>query len=82
MILTPPNTIPVISDLWVFLSIDARGNEGVCGAHTPLGWTPLVTADPKLLDQLRPMAREIAQRTGLRVRMVRFTQRVEEALDG
>jgi hypothetical protein len=54
-----PNHLLSIDELWVFISKDKDGNEGVCGA--PIGGTfmPLVAADPARVDSLRRVAQMI-----------------------
>lgn len=54
-----PNHLLSIDQLWVFVSKDEDGNEGVCGA--PIGGTfmPLVAADPARVDSLRRVAQMI-----------------------
>lgn len=83
MIHAPPNTMPCIREIWAFVSVDAEGNEGVCAAMIGGAWMPLIAADAARLAQLRPIAARLATAGNMRIRLVRFTSRVEEdRLDG
>lgn len=69
-----------IKTIHAFISIDQDDEEGVIGQLMPDGtWMPLICADEERLLSIRPMAEKIAQ-TGIKVKLVRFTQRedVEE----
>lgn len=51
VIVTPKNAMPHIGKIWAYLTKDANGDEGLCGA--PIGpggmMMPLIAADPKRL---------------------------------
>lgn len=69
----PPNEAP-IPELFVFLSLDADGNEGITASILPnLGSTPLVTSKRRIAEQMKAIAAEIARMSGKPVRLVRFT---------
>ena len=72
----PKNTF-VIENVWVFVSRDEEGNEGVIAA--PVGDTlmPFVAADPKRIESLRPMAQHLAKMTKKKIHLVKFSQRTE-----
>jgi hypothetical protein len=72
--LNPGNYMGRIEAIWAYLSVD-EGGEGVCAA--PIGGTflPMIAADKRRLDQLKPMARALAARFKMPVRLVRFTAR-------
>jgi hypothetical protein len=70
--LTPPND-KVIDKLWVGLSEDANGLNGICAALLPgIGGCPMVTASAKVLKIFREQAGWIEQRTGQRVKFYEF----------
>ena len=76
----PPNTKFFIDSLFAYLSEDAEGNEGVCGFLTPDGMLPMIAADLERLRQLEPHAKAAAKtaaKIGRKVKLVRFTQRIE-----
>ena len=73
----PPNTLLRIDALYAFVSVDAAGNEGLCAA--PMGGItmPLITADEARLPRLMSIAEHLANRSGLRLRLIRLHQREE-----
>jgi hypothetical protein len=81
---SPPNTQPRIDEMWVYVSIDSDGNEGVVGSYVPgSGWVPLMATDPQRLELIRPMALAVARQSGMRIRLVKFSSReVLETIDG
>ena len=60
-----PNHLLSIEEIWVFVSKDEDGNEGVCGCPLPGGAVvmPMVCADEERVDSLRQMAQMIADNT-------------------
>jgi len=75
----PKNTLPKITDIYAFVSVDAEdGNEGLVGAPMgPVGCMPLVAADEKRLEQLIPIAQWVSDQTGIKIKLIKLTQRVE-----
>lgn len=71
---SPPNEAP-ISELYVVLSVEKNGNEGICGYDTGLGLMPLVAGYERMLPMMRRMAAEVAKHTGKRLVLVKFTGR-------
>lgn len=59
--------------LYAFIAIDEDGDEGVCAMLTPEGWVPMVGSDMERIDSLRPVAAEIAKRSGKIVHLRRFS---------
>lgn len=73
-----PNTMPVIKEIWAFVSVDPEdGNEGVCGVVTDGVMMPLIASDVARLEQIRPIALRLALDTDMQIKLVKFTQRVE-----
>lgn len=65
---------PDIKELWAFIS-DEDG-EGVAAFLGPDGiWMPMVAADQTRVDSLRPMASELAKRSGVSVTLAKFSIR-------
>lgn len=63
-----------IEQIWAYLSID-EGGEGVCAMPFNGTTIPLIAADKRRLDQLRPYARSISNAFRKPVRLARFKQR-------
>ncbi len=80
----PPNTLLRITEMWVFVSQDDEGNEGVCAAPLlgPGSYVPLIAADKARLDSLREVAAHIAAHTNKTIRLVKFYRREDvEAIE-
>jgi len=70
-----------VDEIFAFVSEDADGDEGICAFVGEGGmWMPMVCADMARVDSLRPMAKAIRQKTGMKIKLVRFSKRsfVEE----
>jgi hypothetical protein len=63
--------LPKIEMMYAYIASDA-GSEGICGFHGPNGWMPMVGADMKRAESLRPMAEKIAKATGRTITLARF----------
>lgn len=70
----------VIGAVWAFVAVHDDGDEGIIGAAIGPGGSmmPFVAADKARVDDLRPLAVEMAKLTGKRVRLVRFDTRTDE----
>ena len=78
MIIPSENTLPSIGHVYVFLSKDDKGNEGVCAFSTPTGLImPMVAADEGRLDSLRATAKKICKEANTEIRLVKFHNREE-----
>lgn len=75
----PKDSMPRIEAVWMVVSIDPVDNcEGVAATTMPNGVTlPLIASDEKRLENILPIARDIAMRTGMKFKLVKFTQREE-----
>lgn len=71
------NTLPRIDSVHAALSVDDDGSEGVCAIMSNGQWLPLIAADEARLAFIRQAAEAIARAEGRRVRVVKFTGRVE-----
>lgn len=69
-----------IDQIWAFVSVDEKGDEGLCAFQSSMGWTPLIAADEARLESLRPVAQRIADASGKPIRLLKFSTReiVEE----
>lgn len=72
----PPNTLKIDS-VWLFISQDADGNEGLVAATLGQLFTPLIAADKERLDQLRSIALESSKLTKKKIKLIRLTAREE-----
>lgn len=72
--------MPRISELWAFIAEDAGpDDEGVVAEFRPetSAWVSLVGADRARMDSVRARAQDIANASGKRLKLVRFTVREE-----
>lgn len=69
------NDLPRLEEVWIVISVDADGNEGLCGMTTAQGWMPLVAAHPRMLPRFKQLAAEIAVAGGCITRLARYTTR-------
>ena len=72
----PGNYLGRIESIWAWLSVD-DGGEGVCAApmHNGMLTTPLIAADKRRLDMVRPIAERMAQMFKKPIRLAKFTKR-------
>jgi hypothetical protein len=83
VVLKPPNDGPPMERVWAFVSRDAQGHENVCGVVLgPTGAQPLITGNPRVLEQFKGIAREIALATsntndGRTIHLLSFSNREE-----
>ena len=68
-----PNEAP-IENVFVFLSEDKHGNQGILSGSVGDIHTPLVTSKLRIAEVLKPIAEEVARETGLKVKLVHFTR--------
>jgi hypothetical protein len=69
--------MPHIDDVWLFLSIDEDGDEGVCAFHAGDVWMPMIATDLKRVESFKPLAQRMVAEGGMPIRLVKFTQRVD-----
>lgn len=70
----PPNTNPRIDTLWAVISVDSTG-EGVVAAQVGGSWMTLTTSEERLMPMLRQVARDLASKTGKRLKLIKLTTR-------
>jgi hypothetical protein len=69
-----------IERLYVWIAEEADGGEGVCSIQLGDIHFPMVGADRERIESLRPYAQQAADVTGLRVRLVEFSDRTVRAV--
>lgn len=62
-----------MNELYVVISKDEKG-DGICAMMTGNGGMPMVFGRKELLDDIRPIVKEMAEATGLELRIVRYTK--------
>lgn len=68
--------MPRIEEMFAFISEDqGPEDEGLVGMSLGQWIYPLVGADMARVESLRPHAKKIAQMTGKKIRLIRFTSR-------
>lgn len=74
------NYLEKITEIYVFASVD-EGGEGVVGMTLPVNgretFMPFVCADKARMEQLKPIAKKIAQESGKTIKLLKFKQRKE-----
>lgn len=80
------NYLEKITEVYVFASVD-EGGEGVIGQTIMIKghnvFMPFVCADKQRLEMLRPLAKEIAKKSGRKVKLIKLSVREElEEYDG
>jgi hypothetical protein len=72
-----PENTTVIRELFVFLSVDEKGYEGICGMPSPLmGTMPMVTGDIEIVRNIfQPFAKEMSAMTDKKIRLAKFSTR-------
>lgn len=80
----PKIKIPLrIDSVWMAVSVDENGDEGVCAVNSDGSWMPLLAADEKRLPFIVAQASTIAAATQQVVRIVKLTTREEfQVIDG
>ncbi len=71
-----PGNYHRIKSVWMAISVDEDGDEGLCAFLGPDGlWMPLVATDEKRLELITEKAKEIAHTTGRLIHIIRFDTR-------
>ncbi len=70
--------MPRIEEMYAFVAEDSGpDDEGVVAMSVGSVMLPLVGADMARVESLKPIAREIAARTGQKIKLLHFTHREE-----
>ncbi len=64
-----------IETLWAYVTSDDRGDEGLPAVTIGNTLIPLVAADPERVDLLHEIARKLADMSGKRITLYKFTGR-------
>lgn len=70
----PKNEQP-LKDLYVVVSRDDDGNEGIVSAMTPMGGMPMVFGHKRLIEKVRPLLIQMSKDTGRKLHIVRYKQK-------
>lgn len=65
-----------VTEVWAFIAVDPADNqEGIAAFRDPItqAWMPLVAADERRLESLRPMAQRLANMSGVTILLKHFT---------
>lgn len=72
------NYLEKITELYAFVSVD-EGGEGVIGQTIPMGgrevFMPFVCADKARMESLKPLAKQISEHTGKKIRLIKMSKR-------
>src|ERR1700726_4431153 len=76
--MTSPDGIQRINQLWLVTYINEAGLETVAQAKLVTGeYVPLIAADAGRLESVMEAARDIAKAKNLKMRLIKFTNRLE-----
>lgn len=74
---THPGGFLRIDEVFVFAVVDKNDQEGIPAIDTPMGPMPLIAADKDRLAYLRPIAKDLARKSDLKIKLLRFSTREE-----
>lgn len=66
-----------ITELYAFIAEEGPDDEGVVAMKLGDTWLPMVGGDMNRMESLRPVATEIADRTGQRITLAKFSTRTD-----
>ena len=66
-----------IENVWMAISVDENGDEGVCAVMVGNSWMPLIAADRDRLPFVERSAQELADLQDKHIRIIRLTERSE-----
>lgn len=67
-----------IQKITAFISVGPDGEEGIIGSRLADGsWLPFVCADEKRIEQVFPIAEQIAKANSIEYKIVQFDNRVD-----
>jgi hypothetical protein len=76
--MTSPDGIQRITQLWLVTYINESGEEVVGQAKLTTGqYAPLIAADVARLESMVPAARDVAKAKNLKMRLIKFTNRLD-----
>lgn len=71
-----------VQHMWVFVIVDAEGNECIPAYQEDKLLMPMIAGDPERLEELRFHIPQLQKETGMKVKILKFTHRVEVPLFG
>jgi hypothetical protein len=75
---TPGSDSQRLNQLWLVTYINETGLEVVAQAKLTTGdYAPLIAADQARLESMVPAARELAKASHIKMRLIKFTNRVD-----
>ena len=78
-IIHEPNNYMKIEEVYCYVSVDEKGNEGIVAQTMELAGStvmmPFVAADKVMMERLDPLAHKIAKKTGKKIRLIRMSSR-------
>lgn len=70
-----PANVKVIDEVWIGMSEDADGKNGIVAAYAPgIGGTPMLTASEKVLELFKRQAGDAGRFTDTHVKIYRFVR--------
>ena len=76
--MTSPDGVQRLDQLWLVTFVDDAGREVVAQAKLTTGdYAPLIAADAARLESMLPAARELAKANNIKMRLVKFTGRLD-----
>lgn len=70
------NYLEKITEVYVFVSMDKDG-EGIISRSFGDLMLPFVCADKERMEQLKPIAKNMARQTGKKIKLIKLTHREE-----
>jgi hypothetical protein len=66
-----------ITEMFAFISSDEKDGEGLCAVPSVHGMLPMVGGDMERMDSLRPLAIQLSQMYGMKIKLLKFSVRTE-----
>lgn len=65
-----------LSTVHAFIAVDEEGEDGIIGMMMPNGqWMPFVAGDETRLKELKELAKIVAEKSKVQVKLVKFSNR-------
>lgn len=74
VLLNLPGNEEPLDQLWAFVSVDEKGQEGLCGMTIGNDNFPMITGKKTVLANMRVAAQHVSKKSGKPVRLVRFSR--------
>jgi hypothetical protein len=71
---TPPNEYP-LDTLYVALSRDDKGNEGIISWMSDMGAMPIVFGNIKMIERLEPILKQMSAKAKQKIYIVKYTNK-------